>query len=195
MLLDKKVTVMCLAQVDNSPHVWGWRASKNIWANIKQKAQNTFFSKLGNGAKTTIFTVVFRDLNPGQMIKWKDRTYTITDVDISDPVLTTVTTAEVECTKCVVSRLPSGAGQLGYAGDPQTVCEFPGILVPKWAGYKQADPYAEIETTVVLVTPKSIKLRVNDIVTTAEGDKYEVHIVHSLDPHKSEYELYAREEA
>ena len=164
--LDTLVKVVTYASGD-------WSAVRNVWARKEQLAKTNVFSKIGFGTDTVKFTIRACDVTMHNAIQHGGYHYIITDIENQDHRYLVLTTAKVRLTE--VSRGPDAGS-------------FKAILTEKWKGYAVDAVKSTNEDRIVMVTPKSVTVAVNEILTIRGGYWY-VEIQHELDEFKNEYEI------
>ena len=188
--LKEKISVVALVS-DGSNFMW--ESQKVIWAKAEILNTKNIFSSIGMGARTVKFLVRKQNLSLHSAFIWKGNHCFLTAINEENRLYYEVLTAIVTISKCHIKREPdptyNNLNRPVYS-EP-TLITFPGIVTEKFLGNTQEQPMTTIETRLVLVTPKLIKLEEGELVTINEKD-YEVLISHTLDEFKNEYEIISR---
>ncbi len=189
MVFDRKVQLLNLAHP--TEHRWEWVEAKTMWTHMEHQNKANLFSRVGIGVKTVLFTLrKTSGITLMAALCYKGRHYFITDINIDDPVLMTVTTADIQPVDCIVTREKEVEGPNKSSVMVQdAVLRFPACLTEKYVGYTQQEPMAQTTVTYVLVTPKPVELQTNDLVAIAGRGNFRVQVAHLLDDHKNEYEI------
>ncbi|HHY52660.1 MAG TPA: head-tail adaptor protein [Clostridiales bacterium] len=189
MVFDRKVQLLHLAHP--AENRWEWVEEKTMWAHMEQQNKTNLFSRVGLGVKTVLFTLrKTTEISLAAALSHKGRHYFITDINTDDPVLMTVTTADIQPVDCMVTREKEAEGSdKSSVMVPDAVLQFPACLTEKYVGYTQQEPMAQTTVTYVLVTPKPVELETNDLVAIAGRGNFRVQVAHLLDDHKNEYEI------
>ncbi|MDD3173585.1 MAG: head-tail adaptor protein [Herbinix sp.] len=191
--LNERIAVLEFLINEN---VYKWMKVSAIWAKSEQLSSNNIFSTVGIGAKSIKFTIrKNKTLTLHNAFTWHGKHCFITNINEIDSMYYEVTAALAEPKSCLVSREAKPTkNELNRPvyGVPEIIT-FYGCLVEKYIGHNQGDPMSTIEIRYVLVTPKSIELKVGEIVTI-DSTGYTVLITHALDEYKNEYEIKAEED-
>lgn len=188
--LKEKISVAVLVPDGNN---FIWESQKITWAKAETLNTKNIFSNIGMGARTVKFVVRKQNLSLHNAFTWKGNHCFITAINEESRLYYEVLTAIVTIKECHIKREPdpiyNNLNRPVYS-EP-TLITFPGILTEKFLGNIQEQPMTTIETRLVLVTPKLIKLEEGELVTIDEKD-YEVLLAHTLDEFKNEYEIISR---
>ena len=184
----ERVKILSLAEGDGALR---WEETRMTWAKVEETGARNLFSSVGLAAGTVMLTIRRQALGLDQMLEWKGQRLFITAITprSRDSGWLEVTTGKVRVLDCVTKRR-------GPVKAPLPSLCFPGVLTEKYQGYDPGKAQAEVTSTYVLVTPKTVELAVGDVYAAAgmEG-AYNVTACHILDQYKNEYEATWRRDA
>lgn len=211
MVLDKRASVLALEDSvlrgigEREGRRYWWNPEKDIWTHMEYQNKTNLFSKVGIGVKTVVFTLrKASGITLHKALSYKGRHFLITDSNTDDPLLMVVTAADIQPVQCTVTRREEREGpNKSSILVPCMQFLFPACVTEKYMGFQQEDPMARTEATLVLVTPKPVRLEVHDIVKLGapgpEGAEdtrpaFAIKVCHLLDEYKNEYEMTRKED-
>lgn len=188
--LNERISVLTLQKTETC---YGWAADSTTWAKAVKSDKSNLFSRVGLGEKTVIFTMRQRALSLHNAIQWGGKHCFLTDIREIDRMYLEVTAALVRISVCSLWRAESGVDEYKrpVKKAPEKILDFPAVLTEKYQGFMQGEPMAQTEATCVLVAPKAVELKVSDLVDVGNV-RYAVHVCHTLDEFKNEYEVYRK---
>lgn len=191
--LVDKLTVQFIQNEDNT---YSWKKSVDIWGKAEFLKGINLFSKVGIGVKSIKFSMRRKDdLTLHNSLKWQGRHCFITDIIPIGRLYHEVTAALIEPVACIIEREGEPTkDELNRPiyGEPIQIT-FPGCLTEKYLGHSQGEPMAQVETVLVLVTPKPIIMNSGELITIGTK-RYTVLVTHTLDEFKNEYEIVFKED-
>lgn len=125
--------------------------------------------------------------------------YMITGIDNSVRGAVKVSAAKVSPAFLSAARTVHTLENLNRPTDTvQQLPPFEGVIAETYAGWQRDRPEFEIRTSAVLTAPKSVTLKVGDVISyanDADRPKYAVRCVHDEQAHISDYELERLDDA
>lgn len=189
--LNEPISILELQKNDTE---YSWNAIATAWAKSEQQKEKNIFSAVGISVKSVKFILWKQNFTLINAFRWKGKFCFLTNIEDVDCLFYEVTAALIEPRPCAVTHVTTEKNELKnpVAVKSETIT-FPAVLTEKYLGFEQKEPQAITETTYVLVTPKVIELLISDLVDIS-GKKYCVHVAHTLDECKNEYEVYRKGE-
>lgn len=183
---------------ETAPGSWEWVLIRRAWASITVRDKLNLFSRVGIGARDAAVVVRRQPLTLHHALRSGGQHLFLTSIVPMGRNHMEVAAALVEPVQCVAKRYTTTVGEGNrpqkHEAAPVT---FPGVLTEKYVRHETEDTYARARRTLVLVTPKPIRLREGALVTVQEGPAaavYNVQTCHVLDAYKNEYEMeYSRD--
>ena len=189
--LDQPLEVLELQETSGG--VWEWVAVRRAWGRVEQTAKTNLFSKVGVGARDAAIVLRRQALTLHNALRWRGRHLFLTAITDNGRNHLSVSAALVELVTCTAQGYTT---KVGEGNRPQKVeadpVTFPGVLTEKYVKYEAVETYAKARRGLVLVTPKTIRLREGNLVTVPDGPAaavYNVQTCHVLDDYKNEYEM------
>lgn len=159
---------------------------------METTAKTNLFSKVGIGARTVEFTMrAPARLTLYNALRRNDLFYFITSIVPEDLILSRVTTSNTQLFNWTLYHGETDDGVYADSYEAMKQFTFPAPCVEKYMKYAQEIPMAQTEISYVIVTPKAIKLEVDDILKSSIG-AFVVQACHTLDEYKNEYEIYRK---
>lgn len=156
---------------------WDWVEYKKAWAKATPTGRMAIFSNSGVGSHEVEFILRRQRFSLGNAIEWKGRFCLPTSVEPLGPGHLLVKAAQVRLLPCK-----------GVDRDTEREVKFPAVVTEKYMGHVQDEPMAQNTVRLVLVVPKSIRLKLGSLVELPDAP-YWVKIPHELDPDKNEIEI------
>ena len=181
--LKEKMEILALTQDAQSGDL-SWNKQRSCWASVDLNLPRNIFSAVGVGARgASILLRAGTKFTMAHALRWRGQFLLPTSVVlVSERDRYEIKAALCEPVEC----------QADMDKDPHGL-RFPGVLTEKYVGHDQPDFHAEVTTTYVLVTPKSVELRPGSWLMAA-GKHYLVLTPHLLDPYKNEFEIQREED-
>ena len=176
--LDQPLEVLELQETGTG--VWEWITVRRAWGRVEQTAKTNLFSGVGVGARDAAAVIRRQPLTLHNALRWRGRHLFLTSITTRDRGHLDVAAALVTVDEVHLR----GNG-------PDKGMTFPGILTEKYVRHEQEWPMSINELCLVLVVPKSIRLRPGCLVE-ARDSAWEVLVPHELDDYKNEYEIGKR---
>lgn len=168
--LNERIEVLKLMKVGET---YTWEVERRSWAKAELTARRNNFSAHGIGATGVKLTIRRQGLTLGNAIRLNGQHCFLTSIQPLGRNHLTVEAALVEVSLCE---------------DKYTGTVFPAIPTEKYLRHEQEVPMAVNTMEYVLVTPKAIELLTGETVTV-DGVKCPIHVAHTLDPNKNEFEI------
>lgn len=192
--LNKPAQVLELKETSSG--VWAWVPIRKAWASIELQPKSNLFSQVGVGARDASIILRKQALTLHNALSWGGQHFFLTSITARGRGHLDVDAAVVSPVTCLAVRTETTLGEGNRPTSKETLrVSFPGILTEKYVRYEREDTHDEVETALVLVTPKEIALRPGDLVTVQTGPAtgtYHIQLSHVLDPVKNEYEMARR---
>lgn len=196
-LLTEKIEILTLAQDDDTGDI-AWAPARKRWASVELDTRRNIFSIVGVGTHGA--TVIIRPdqrLTLHQAIRWKGQFLHLTDITLSQERDRQEIKAAF-CTPVTMKARPQARTGKDNLNRPivkqQAAYTFPGILSEMYH-QNEADEVLRAELLRrVLVTPKTVVLRVGDLVQKGDEAPYTVRQVLDLEAYKNEYVLERKED-
>lgn len=169
-------TLEVLELRETAPAIWEWVPIRRTWAQVEQSAKTNLFSQVGLGARDAAMVIRRQPLTLHNAMRWRGQHLFVTAITQRDRNYLDVAAALVEVDAVILQ---------------DEGLRFPGVLTEKYVRFSQEWPMSENEHSLVLVTPKQIRLQPGSLVE-ARGNAWEVLMPHELDAYKNEYELGRR---
>ncbi len=188
--LDQRLEVLELRETGPGTGVWEWVSVRKTWGQVTPQDKRNLFSTAGIGARDAALVLRKQSLTLDNALRCGGQHLFLTTILPRGRGHLDVGAALVALTACVGRPVTAGMGA-GNRPDRQEgpPIRFPGVLTEKYMGYTREDTHAVNASDLVLVTPKAIVLSAGDLVD-ARGETWNVRVVHTLDPHKNEYEIH-----
>lgn len=190
MVLDKKVELLTLQkQADGN---FSWIQEKTLWTSMETTTKTNLFSKIGIGVRTTEFTLrATNGITQHHALRRNGQLYFITAILQESKLLSKIVAANVKPLEWTLYHGETDDGVYADSYEAMKQFTFPAPCVEKYMKYAQEIPMAQTEISYVIVTPKAIKLKVDDILKSSIG-AFVVQACHTLDEYKNEYEIYRK---
>lgn len=159
------------------PLTWEWAEYRKAWAKATPTSRMAIFATTGVGSHEVEFVIRRQRFCLGNAIEWKGRFCLPTSVEPLGPGHLLVKAALVRPLPCK-----------GVDRDTGRAFSFPAVVTEKYMGHTQAEPMAQNAVSLVLVVPKTIRLKLGSLVELPDAP-YWVKVPHELDPDKTEYEV------
>lgn len=189
--LDQLVRVLECRETE--PGTWAWEPVRKAWAQVTPGVKSNLFSSVGIGARGAELVLRRQPLTLHQALLWGDQHLFLTAILPMGRGHLQASAALVEPVTCRAERWQAGMGEGNRPSrTPLEPVTFPGVLTDKYQGYSRTDTHAQVQSGLVLVTPKAVRLREGDLVTVTGGPAaavYNVQAGHLLDQYKNEYEM------
>lgn len=169
-----RVTILQLVQEDGG---CDWMSLRSGWANVTITGRKNLFSAVGIGSNGVQLILRRQALTLDNAIRWGDRHLFLTDIQPYNRLYLVVQAAVVNPVTCAAA--PDGI-------------TFPGILTERYVRAQRELPATTETIGLVLVTPKAVQLPGGTVVSELDTEppiQWRVQTVHTLDPHKNEYEI------
>lgn len=193
MIFGEKAALLELRET--APGSFTWEPIKTLWVKAESKNKTNLFSKVGIGAKTTVFTLrKIVGITLHHALQVEGQFCFLTEIATDNPIMLELTAALIAPVACIASHKENFKNELKrpIASDA-VITAFPGCVTEKYLGWTQEKPMAQTELQLVLITPKVIVLEAGDVVEIS-GTKYIVRLEHTLDEFKNEYEIVAKKD-
>lgn len=172
-----------------------WQSVCVIWGSAKQSGKKNLFSSVGIGAQSVEFITRRRSLSLHNALFWRGRHCFLSDVSDDGRRFLRLTAAIITPKRCVCFRDEITFDERHNPVHTQKeLFGFFACVTEKYMGFSRSEPQDSIEETVILVTPKSVKLRMGDIADIEEMGQYHVTVLHTTDEYKNEYEARRKNE-
>ncbi|HOR12289.1 MAG TPA: hypothetical protein PKX46_00075 [Clostridia bacterium] len=166
-----------------------WETVNGCWAKIGRK-ERVIFSPYAAAAPGAKLIVRRCNITLYNALRLGEQHYMLTSISEGEHSgYLEVLAAEVKLTQCSCV-VPSY--KMGVLNRPEpTPSEdsmFPGVFSQKYVKWEQTQPNAELESGIILSTPKAVELHSGDVIT-AEGKQYAVRACYTLDEYRNDYEI------
>lgn len=196
-LLTEKIEILTLVQDDDTGDI-AWAPARRRWASVELDTRRSIFSVVGVGTRGAV--VIIRPdprLTLNQAIRWNGQFLHLTDIRLNQERDRQEIKAAL-CTPVTMRAKPQARTGKDHLNRPivkqQSAYTFPGILSELYH-QNEADEVLRAESLGrVLVTPKTVVLRVGDLVQNGNEAPYTVRQVLDLEAYKNEYVLERQED-
>ena len=172
-----------------------WQQISVLWGSALQNDKNNIFSSVGIGARNVEFVIRRREISLHNALQWRGRHCFLTGITDEGRGHLRVTAALIEPVVCRSYRsIITHNENRNPVHTLEPLFEFKACVTEKYMGFMQQQPQAQIKETLVLVTPKSVELKMGDIVEISGFGKYAVTLPHTIDEFKNEYEAQRTKE-
>lgn len=172
-----------------------WQEACTLWGSAEQSEKSNLFSSVGIGARNVEFVIRRRQISLHNALKWREKHCFLTGITDVGRGHLRVTAALIEPVACKSFRSSTTHNaNRNPVHTPEPLFDFKACVTEKYMGFMQQQPQAQIKETLVLVTPKSVELKMGDIVAISERGRYFVTLPHTIDEFKNEYEVQRTKE-
>lgn len=151
------------------------------------------YSKNASAVEGAEITIKKCDINRHEALRINGRHYLIANIDDTDRAYLTLSAAAVKLTEFTGKRISASIGELNRPINTEVdIDKFWGVLNEKYINHEQQIPNAELESGLILTTPKAVLLQSGDTIIANMGDEkveYAVLIAHTADEFINDYEI------
>lgn len=181
--LDKRLEVLSFSS-------YAWNRTRYAWASMKWK-DRVIYSNYAVGTHGTEFTIrKTDDITPANLIRFGGQYYMLASIHTDETRRYLIASAaEVSLSNCTREEPNisyNGLNRPVY-GDP-TLVSFPGILSQKYINIRQEQPNTQVESGLILTTPKEIVLETGEVLTIGV-DNFSVKQCYLLDHWHNDFEV------
>lgn len=170
----------------------GYSKRRSIYGSYKYLPR-VIYSKNASAVEGAEITIKKCDINRHETLKINGRYYLIANIDDTDKEYLTLNAATVKLTEFTGKRISASIGELNRPINSEVaIAKFWGVLNEKYIKHEQQIPNAELESGLILTTPKAVLLQSGDTIIANMGDEkveYAVLIAHTADEFINDYEI------
>lgn len=171
----------------------GYFKKRSIYCSYKYLPR-VIYSKNAAAVEGAEVTIKNCDINRHEALRINGRFYLITNIDDTDRTYLTLSAAAVKLVEFTGKRISSEMGELNRPINRELdIAGFCGVLNEKYIKHEQQIPNAELESGLILTTPKAVLLQSGDTIIANMGDEkveYAVLIAHTADEFINDYEIF-----
>lgn len=171
----------------------GYVKRRNIYCSY-QHLSKVIYSKNASAVEGAEITIKKCDINRDEVLRIEGRCYLITSINDTSKAYLTLNAAAIQLVEFSGKRIRSEIGELNRPiNNELDIAKFWGVLNEKYIKHEQQIPNSELETGLILTTPKAVLLQSGDtIIANLDNEKveYAVLIAHTADEFINDYEIF-----
>lgn len=170
----------------------GYSKQRSIYGSYKYLPR-VIYSKNASAVEGAEITIKKCDINRHEALRINGRYYLIANIDDTDRAYLKLNVASVKLTEFTGKRISASIGELNRPINMEIeIARFWGVLNEKYIKHEQQIPNVELESGLILTTPRAVLLQSGDTIIANMGDEkveYAVLIAHTSDEFVNDYEI------